>query len=177
MPATVIINRLNGPYGTPTDVTDTNVRVDLSDAPHTNETTDPVIKPSPGNTNYSFWCTLRLECTVAPDTLIDNLRFFMDGSVDFGTGITIHGNRATSYVMATGGSSSGDELTTGSHAGLIGAPVGIAGYTSGSPCVMDGDTDETGPFGDYIVYQFIITESVSAGASNQEAMYFQYDEN
>ena len=44
-------------------------------------------------TNYSFWKQIYLFCDVAPDTSIDNLMFYTDGS-DFGTGIILNVQKA-----------------------------------------------------------------------------------
>src|SRR3989304_4504213 len=101
MVATVIINRLTGAGPTATAITGINTRANTADAHSTGDTASPIQVPAAG-TNYSFWVVTRLECTVAPDNLVDNLEWFTDGSNSYGTGITNVMNTATGYTQATG---------------------------------------------------------------------------
>src|SRR3990167_332343 len=114
MPATVLIRRLTGAGQTATDITSINTRANAADAHSTNDTASPITIP-PSGTNYSYWVTTRLDCTVAPSGTIDNLRWYSDGSNNFGTGVTCKGQEATSYVQATGSAGNGTQLTTGNR--------------------------------------------------------------
>lgn len=176
MSATVIINRLTGAGPSKTNITSANTRVNAADVAYTNETTNPIAIPGSGS-NYSFWCVTRLECTVAPATLVNNLKWFTDGTNSFGTGVTCLGETATGYVQASGTvGTTGIQLTTGNYGTLAGSPSNVFSFTAGSPLAVAGSTSGTGDFGDYVVYQFAVGSTASPGASGQETFTWQYDE-
>ena len=178
MSATIKIYRWTGSTGSPTktDITSTNTRVNAVDSPYTTETTYPIAIPASG-TNYSYWCATRLHCSVAPTTLVNNIRWYTDGSNGFGTGISCNCNTATSYVQATGTAGvSGDVLNTSNYSTLAGSTSSAFTYTSGSPLSVSGSTSSTGDFGDFVVFQYAIGTTASAGASAQEVFTWAYDE-
>lgn len=178
MAATVLIRRLTGAGPTATDITSINTRANAQDAHETADVDNPIQVPTSG-TNYSYWVTTRLDATVTPSGTIDNLRFYTDGSNNFGTGVTCVGQEATSYVQATGtAGTTGTELTTGNHAGLTGTPVDVFGLTSGSPKSLAGSISNpsTGQFGSRFVYQLAIASTANPGATAQETFTWKYDE-
>ena len=175
MPATVLIRRLTGAGPSATDISSINTRANAADAHSTNDTASPITIP-PSGTNYSYWVTTRLDCTVAPSGTIDNLRWYSDGSNNFGTGVTCKGQEATSYVQATGSAGNGTQLTTGNHAGITGSPVDVFGLTSGSPKSLAGSATGTGQFGSRFVYQIEVGSTASPGATAQETFTWKYDE-
>jgi hypothetical protein len=185
MPATVIIERHTGTAGstTQTNITGINTRANAFDTHSTNDTTNPIAIP-PSGTNYSYWVSTRLECTVAPSGVIDNLRWFSDGANNFGTGVTCKVAKASTgansgYRQATGTpGQTGTQLTQVNHTGLDAAPVDAFGKTSGSPLALTGSTSvtTTGGFGDFVVYQIEVASTASPGATAQETFTFQYDE-
>ncbi len=128
----------------------------------------------PGSgSNYSFWAVTRLTCSFAPTALINNLKWYTDGANGFGTGVTMVGNTATSYVQATGTTgTTGDHLTTGAYGTLAGTPSDMFAYVSGSPLAVTGTTSTTGDFGDFVVYQFVVGTTAAAG----ETWTWSYDE-
>lgn len=75
MAATVVINRLTGAGPTLNVITTINTRCNAEDTHSTAGTSNPIVIPSSG-TNYSYWCVTRLQCTVAPTTLINNLKWY-----------------------------------------------------------------------------------------------------
>lgn len=175
MPATVEVVRLTGAGPTVTTVTSVNTRASTSDAPSPGSA-NPIPVPGAGS-NYSFWVTTRLNCTVAPATNISNLRFFTDGSNGFGTGVTALAQSASSYVQATGTTgATGDQLSQGNHAGLTDAPVSPFTWTSGSPKSLNGSTSTTGQFGDYMVMQLVVGTTAGPGTVPAETFSFSYDE-
>jgi hypothetical protein len=180
MAATVIINRQTGAGPTKTAITGGNTRVSTSDNPYTNETVNPIPIPGAG-TNYSFWCVTRLECTVAPDTLINNVKWYTDGSNTFGTGITAKVGTANAYDQAPGTvGTTGTELTVANYGNgttdLDAAPVDIFTYTSGSPLSVTGSTSTAQDFADWVVYQLAVGTTAGAGTTPTETITWQYDE-
>lgn len=180
MAATVVIKRWTGSSGSPTktDITGINTRANAEDAHTTAGTDNPIQVPSSG-TNYSFWVSTRLSATSSPSGTIDNLRWYTDGSNNFGTGITCKGNTASAYAQATGTDGvTGDQLNTTNHEDLAGAPVDVFGHTSGSPKSVPGSISNpsTGDFGDFFVYQIEVADTAGPGATAQETFTWKYDE-
>jgi hypothetical protein len=179
MAATIIINRLTGAGPTKTNITSANTRASASDSPSPG-TSNPVPIPGSG-TNYSFWVVTRLECTVAPDTLVNNIKWFTDGSSGLGTGIGLVVATAVAYDQATGTTgTTGDQLTVANYGNgttdLNDEPVNAFTYDSGSPLSVTGSIGGTGEFGDRAVYQFSVADTASAGTKPAETITWQYDE-
>lgn len=178
MSATVDIQRITGSSGSPTstDITGINTRANAEDAHSTAGTNNSVLIPASG-TNYSFWVSTRLNVKAITAGTVNNLRWYTSGSNNFGTGVTAIAQNATSYVQATGSTGvTGDQLTTGAHAGLTGAPVDPFTFTSASPKTLTGTTTGTGAFGDYMVYQLAVASTAASGASGQSTFYWKYDD-
>lgn len=183
MVATVQIQRFTGASPSGTDITGINTRANAEDAHSTAGTTNPIQIPAAGS-NYSYWVSTRLVCTVTPSGTINNIRWYTDGANGFGTGVTCKGAKASTgadsgYRQATGTpGSTGTELTQVNHTGLDEAPADVFGYTSGSPKSLTGSISNpsTGAFGDYWIYQTIIGSTASPGATNAETFYWKYDE-
>lgn len=180
MAATVIINRLTGTAGSETfdAITSINTRANAYDTHSTADTTNPIQIPAAG-LNHSYWVTTQLETTVAPTTLIDNLKWYSDGSNTLGTGVTCVVSKCaySSYVQATGTPGvTGTELTQVNHTGLDDAPADAFGKTSGSPYSLTGSTSTTEKFGDCVVYQVQVGTTASPGTTGSETFTFQYDE-
>ena len=175
--ATVIINRTTGAGPTKTPITATNTRCNAADAPYTVEVTNPIAIPGSGS-NYSYWCSTRLDCTVAPVTALSNISWYSDGSDSFGTNVTCVGNTATGYVQATGTpGTTGTVLSTGNYATLAGAPTNVFAMTAGSPLSITGSIGvATGDFGDFFVFQIVVGTTASPGATPQETFTWIIDE-
>lgn len=176
MAATVIINRLTGAGPTATPITSINTRANAEDAHTTAGTSNSILVPAAG-TNYSYWVVTRLEVTAITAGTVDNIKWYTDGSNNFGTGVTCKVNTATGYVQATGTpGTSGTQLTTGNYATLAGAPTDAFAYTTGSPLSVAGTTTTTGQFGDRVVYQIEVGTTAASGATATETFTWRYDD-
>lgn len=180
MAATVTIRRWTGSSGAPTktDITSINTRANAEDTHTTAGTSNPIQVPAAG-TNYSYWVSTQLSADTSPSGTINNLRWYTDGSNNFGTGVTCKVNTASAYVQATGtAGETGTQLTTGNHANLAGAPSDAFGYTSGSPLSVTGTISNptTGDIGHQVVYQIEVGSTASPGATAQETFTWKYDE-
>lgn len=151
---------------------------------------DPVPVPSSG-TNYSYWKQIYLKCDTAPDTQVDNIKFYTDGT-GFGTGITLNvglqfptknsGSTAGYEVASTGGTSgtTGIELTAG-HAS-VSTVASAFDYTSGSPLTGPSISEDSsiinaiGETSDYLVLQVAVASTATPGNKTDETLTFQYDE-
>jgi len=184
MAATVQVGRKTGAApGTFTDITGINTRANAEDVHSTAGTTNPIRIPAAG-TNYSYWVSTRLKVTVTPAGTIDNLRWFTDGTNNFGTGVTAKGAKASTgadagYRIATGTpGTTGTQLLQANHSGLDEAPADLFTFTSGSPKTLVGtiSNPSTGEFGDHWVYQIEVGTTAVAGATAQETFTWRYDE-
>lgn len=176
MAATVQIVRLTGAGPTATDITSINTRANAEDAHTTAGTSNSILVPAAG-TNYSYWVVTRLNVTAITSGTVDNVKWYTDGSNNFGTGVTCKGNTATGYVQATGTpGTTGTQLTTGNYATLAGAPSDVFAYTSGSPLSVSGTTTTTGQFGDRVVYQIEVGTTAASGATATETFTWRYDD-
>ncbi len=120
MPATVVTKQSVG--AGPSDTTITNLRFNTDDTVNP-ATTNPMVKPAAG-VNRSFWKTVALHATVAPDTSINNVFIYSDGTIGW-TGATVYGGSSGSYTHATGtDGTSGDDSSV--------ATADITGWTSGA---------------------------------------------
>jgi hypothetical protein len=178
MAATVTIRRWTGTTGAPvkTDITSINTRANAFDTHSTNDTTNSVLIPTTGS-NYSYWVSTRLSVDAITAGTVNNLKWYTDGTNNFGTGVTGIGQEATTYVQATGtAGTTGTQLTTTAHTGLTGAPVDLFSFTSGSPKSLAGSTSATGDLGSFLVYQLVVASTAASGASAQETFTYQYDD-
>ena len=177
MVATVLIRRLTAAGPTATDITSLNTRANTTDLHTTDDTAFPIQIPTDTGTKFSYWVVTRLDVTVAPDTLIDNVEWFTDGANSFGTGVAAVGETATDYTQATGtAGDTGDELTTGNYTSLNTDPTDIFAFTSAAPKAVVGSATDTGQFGDRFVYQLAVTSDASPGATGLETITWRFDE-
>ncbi len=176
MAATVLIRRLTGAGPTATDITSINTRANAEDAHTTAGTSNSILVPAAG-TNYSYWVVTRLDVTAITAGTVDNVKWYTDGSNNFGTGVTCKANTATTYVQATGtAGTTGIQLTTGNYSTLAGAPTDVFAMTSGSPLSVTGTTSGTGQFGDRVVYQIEVGTTAASGATATETFTWRYDD-
>lgn len=167
-----------------------NMRFRTDDV-NTQDTTNPVPSVS-GETRYSAWRHVYLECTTIPATKVDNIKFYCDGG-GFGTGIAVFvgdefptKNAATSsgYERATDHLTTGEncsELSAG-HGGITGVTDLFTNYPTASP--MSGPSiseassliDATGETTNYLVLQARVLDTASSGTKSAETWTFQYDE-
>ena len=163
------------------------LRFKTNDNP-TIDSVDPV--PITASTSvYSYWKQIYLFCDTAPDTQVDNIKFYTDGT-GYGTGITLNvgdefpvKNSASNagYEVATGTPGTiGTEVTAG-HAGVTGVTDAFS-FTSGSP--LSGPTisedgsiiNATSETTNYLVLQALVIDTASPGNKTNETLSLQYDE-
>lgn len=178
MAATVTIRRWTGTTGSPvkTDITGINTRANAADAHSTNDTTNSVLIPASGS-NYSYFVSTRLSVDAITAGTVNNIKWYTDGTNNFGTGVTALAQDATGYVQATGTTgTTGIVLNTTNYSTLTGAPVDPFTFTSGSPKTITGSTSTTGDVGNFLVYQLVVASTAASGASAQETFTWQYDD-
>lgn len=175
MAATVQIVRLTGAGPTATDITAINTRANAEDAHTTAGTTNSILVPASG-TNYSYWVNTRLNVTAITSGTVDNVKWYTDGSNNFGTGVTAKVGTATAYTQATGtAGTTGLQLNTTNYP-TVSTPADAFTYTTGSPLSVSGTTTTTGQFGDRVVYQLEVGTTAASGATASETFTWRYDD-
>ncbi len=171
MAATVQIHEMSATM-TGTDKTSATIRFKLADDA-TYDANDPITIPSSGVTE-SFRKVIRMNCTGAPGTQIDNFKFYSDGANSFTQGITVN---ASNYSASMG---DGGVLPTNASLQLTGT-VNYFDLTSGA--FMDLDAihtsvkTDTGYFGDIVALQMVIDTTATSGTKAAETpVTFAYDE-
>lgn len=148
---------------------------------------NPIPIPAAG-TKYSYWKQIYLLCTVAPDTQVDNVKLYTDGT-GFGTGISVKvGDEMpvktlasdAGYEVATGTpGDTGDEMVA-AHADLSGS-TDLFSYTSGSPksitigeagAIINAQNETT----NYVVLQMEVISTAAPGTLSNETITWRYDE-
>ena len=165
MVATVLIREKNGAGETATDKTSGTIRFKNADNA-TVDANNPMVIPASGQ-DYSYEKWLRLNISVAPDTQIENLQAYSDGTSGFGAGVK------TWYKTAGSFSTPAEATSTAGYTDFFTA-------TSGSPIDMDatntGPFSSTGDIGDYLVMMLEVEDTATQGALTAEDIVFSYDE-
>jgi hypothetical protein len=143
---------------------------------------DPMPIPASG-TEYSRWKQIYLYCDTAPDTQVDNVRFFTDGG-GFGTGITV--NVADQFPVKNSGADTGYDVSDANevmttHTDITSSTDAFT-FTSGSP--LSGPSiseagniiDAIGETTNYLVLQMEVESTASPGNLADETFTFRYDE-
>ena len=152
------------------------------------DTANPIPVPAAG-TNYSYWKQIYLYCANADSNTIDNVKFYSDGTIGFGTGVTLmvgdetpdkNSGSDAGYEVATGTpGTTGNEMVA-AHADLAGS-TDAASLTSGSPLTVsisetDNEINAASETTDYVILQVNVISTASAGLTASETLTFQYDE-
>lgn len=161
----------------PSDVVVTNLRFKLADN-NDQDANNPCVKPSAG-TNYSWWKHIALYCTVAPDTAINNIKLYTDGSLAW-AGCTMYvGDQTLLFNQydqgETGGADTGAEMVA-NHTNIA-SKTDLFTYASGSPMSISGSIAyTTGRITNLVVLQVNIGTGAGAGQMPQETLTWRYDE-
>ena len=143
---------------------------------------DPIPIPSSG-TRHSRWKHMYMELTTAPDTQIDNVKIFTDGT-GFGTGITVtNGNGVQANTSAADAgydvADVSNEVMTNHD--TVSASTDFFTFTSGSPrsvgiseagAILDAIGEES----DYMVLQMEVLSTAGPGDLADETITWEYDE-
>ena len=178
MAATVTIRRWTGSVSSPTktNITSTNTRANAEDAHSISGTNNSILIPAAGS-NFSYWVSTRLSVDAIQSGTVDNIRWFTDGTNNFGTGVTCVGNIASNYIQATGTpGQTGTELSTNTYSTLSAPPVDVFSFSSSFPQNIPGSTSQVSDLGSFFVYQIQVASSASAGATASETFTWRYDD-
>ena len=131
----------------------------------------PLVIPSSGQV-YSYTKQVRAYMSVAPNTNVQNIRYYTNGSNGFGTGVDVQGKNI-------GEAYSGQIITPMSGAGQ----KSIFEWVSGAPCYAN--IVDVGPWtptelnhhiGDTIQLQMVADSSAVSGTLSAQSLVMAYDE-
>ncbi len=189
-----------GTSGNSTDSTDTsglspsNVRFKTADDALI-DSNNPVPIPSAGSeANNSFVNSLLIKCDTAPSSMVDNFRFYTDGT-RFGTGITLNiGDQypphteatedASGYRVATGTVGSTGEVMTTVYS-TITSVTDIFTYTDSNQLnpgnsnfisETGNQINAVGETTNYFVLQASVASNATPGSKPAETITILYDE-
>lgn len=165
-----------------TNATITNLRFNAEDT-NDQDTASPIDVPGAG-TEYSYWKQVYLKCTTAPDTQVDGVEVYSDGTLGWGAGATVKVGDGTQ--TKTSASSAGydvanaqEVMTNHTH---VSASTDLFTYTSGSArTVSISETsnliDAINETTDYLVLQLEVASTYAgSGTQAQETITWSYDE-
>ena len=150
---------------------------------------DPTIdasSPMPitaATTEFSRWKQIYLLCDTAPDTQVDNIRFFTDGG-GFGTGISV--NVADQFPLHAAADNSGYDVSDANavmttHTDIT-TTTDAFSFNTGSPLSgpsiseAGGIINFAGETTNYLVLQMEVIDTASPGNLTDETFTFRYDE-
>ena len=131
---------------------------------------------------YSYWKSLCLKVITAPDSYIDNIKVYSDGSNTLGTGVALKlgSETPTKYQPATGiNGESGNEAVE-NHDGISTAydffEYNSTNKKSVSISESGNQLNAVDEKSDYFIMQIGVEDTASAGTTGLETIFFQYDE-
>ena len=169
MAATIQIHEMSA-LETGTDKTSGTIRFKSADNA-TVDANNPLVIPSvSGEIEYSYTKKARLYMEAPPGTQVNNLRWYTDGTNNFGTGVNVGAkNLGTTWIA--------------NHNTAISGENDLFIRTSAAP--LDGDATDAGPFvpaddnsyiGDLIEMQMKVAFTATQGAISGETLTAAYDE-
>lgn len=192
--ATVLLKRLTGASGATTlnDITSANTTLNAFDAA-ADGVAHPIQIPAAG-ANYSYWGVIRMVCSVAPVTAINNIYVYSDGtnSLPSGVGCNLatapgtNGNVTTNYTRATGVAGVTGLVISGANYPNSTTPTNFFSYTSAAPLALAGGfttgvdsaaNSNAGTFADWLLEQVTVASTASTtGTTATETVTFVWDE-
>lgn len=133
---------------------------------NTNDLNNPIQVPAAGS-SYSFKKTIALYAGTAPAGGINNVRVYMDGANNYGTGVTLVGKVVDSYTQAT-------------DATPISGGFDMFSKTAASPQALTGSIGAATGKGtlQYLELQLVVASTANPGDLHAvaENLTFIYDE-
>jgi len=159
----------------------TNLRFNAEDT-NDQDLLSPLIIPISG-TIFSFWKQIYLQCSTAPDTQVNNVKIFSDGTLGWGSGILVQVGDGTQ--IKNSGASTGYDLANAqeiiTNHSDVSSETSLFTFTSGSPrsvsiseagSIINAINETT----DYIVLQTDVDSTSTPGTKPTETITYQYDE-
>ena len=142
----------------------------------------PFTIPASG-TIFSFWKQCYMRSTTAPDTQVDNVQIFSDGSLDWGAGVIVQigdENPLHSSVDQSGYDLADAQETMTNHTDITGVTSLFTFIVSATKSISISEAgsiiNAVGETTNYIVLQLDVDSTASPGTKPIETITWQYDE-
>lgn len=165
-----------------TSETITNLRFNAEDT-NDQDLTSPLVIPSSPGVVYSYWKQIYLECTGAPDTQVDNVKLYTDGTLGWGTEVQV--NVGDELPTKNSGATTGYDVANAqevmtNHTDIT-ATTSLFTYNSGSPksiTISESGSiiNASGETTNYVVLNCQIDDDSTPGTKSAETVTWQYDE-
>ena len=197
MASTILINTCFGgsdtsPGTDDSDVTSGTLWFQFADNNSSPGNDDRIAIPAAG-TNYSFWKHTYFRMTVRPGSeVVNNLKFYSDGTSGFGTGVGLvvsdqlpaHTAAAdTNYEVDdhTEGATSDDMDAGSNNHSICTTTSDVFGLTSAAPMSVtigeaSSQMDAVAEVSAFVLLQMTVASTASAGALTAETLTYRYDE-
>jgi len=160
----------------------TNLRFNAEDT-NDQDTASPVVKPATPGVIYSFWKSLIMKATTGPDTQVDNVQLYSDGTLGWGAEVVVNvGDELPVHNSgATTGYDVADAQETMTNHTDITAVTSLFTFTSGATksltiseagSIINANDETT----NYFVLQATVDDDAVAGTKSAETITVQYDE-
>lgn len=158
-----------------------NLRFNAEDT-NDQDLASPLVIPISG-TIYSFWKQIYLQCTTAPDTQVNNVKIFSDGSLGWGAGVVVQvgdGSQIKNSGASTGYDVADAQEIMTNHSD-VSSETSLFTFTSGSPravsiseaaSIINAINETT----DYLVLQTDVDATATPATKPTETITYQYDE-
>lgn len=159
----------------------TNLRFNAEDT-NDQDLLSPLTIPSSG-TIFSFWKQIYMRCTTAPDTQVDNVQIFTDGSLDWGTGATMQVGDETplhSSTVTTGYDVADAQAIMTTHTDITAETALFTFISSATKTISISETssiiDAVNETTNYAVLQLDVASTATPGTKAVETVTWLYDE-
>lgn len=160
----------------------TNLRFNAEDT-NDQDLASPLVIPSSG-TIYSFWKQIYLRSTTAPDTQVDNVQMYSDGTLGWGTGVLVlAGDQFPlhSSTVTTGYDVADAQVTmVGNHTDISSETSLFTFISSATLSVSISETSSiinaVNETTNYVVLQTSVASTATPGTQPTEVVTWQYDE-
>jgi len=159
----------------------TNLRFNAEDT-NDQDLLSPLIIPASG-TIFSFWKQIYLLCATAPDTQVNNVVVFSDGTLGWGAGVLVQVGDGTQ--IKNSGSDAGYDVADAqeimTNHSDVSSETSLFTFTSGSArsvSISEAGSiiDLAGETTDYLVLQTDVDSTATPGTKPTETITYQYDE-
>ena len=160
----------------------TNLRFNAEDT-NDQDLASPLIIPSSPGIVYSYWKQLYLECTTPPDTQVNAVELYSDGTLGWGTEVVV--NVGDEMPVHTAAATTGYDVANAQEIMTnhtdISAVTSLFTFTSGSAkSITIGESGSIINLANetthYVVFQCTIDDDASPGTKAEETITWQYDE-
>ncbi len=165
-----------------TGTTITNLRFNAEDT-NDQDTASPLIIPASEGLIYSYWKQIYMKATTGPDTQVDAVELYTDGTLGWGTEVVVNvGDELPVHNSAatTGYDVANAQETMTNHTDITAVTSLFTFILDTAKSITISETssqiDATNETTNYVVLQTTIDDGSTQGTKATETVTWQYDE-